>query len=316
MSSSFNVVNYNLRPSKAIQRALVFEGLQLLSNTLSLPKALYVGMGSVWFTDFMLAHKSLHIRDMISIECDEIGYKRAKFNRPFKTVDVKEGNTRDELPKLLSDGKMTSRPWVCWLDYDGSIGEGELEDIRRMIEKAPNNSILLITANARASNIADRPIDRPGIIQNLFEAVVSDELDKDSCSAKKFPITLSSLLHDYMMSIFSKSGRQGQCIRTFNIIYEDTSPMVTVGVVLSAGTSTSMIKDIVESPDWPALISMKIEAPHLTLREADKLQAELPRRQGLTRKSVQRMGFDLKDEQIKAFEKFYKYYPAYVEISW
>ena len=53
---SFDAVNYSLRPSKTIQRQLVFEGVRMLQVALDPVKA-YIGFGSIWFTDFVMAHK-------------------------------------------------------------------------------------------------------------------------------------------------------------------------------------------------------------------------------------------------------------------
>jgi hypothetical protein len=67
---SFDAVNYSLRPSKSIQRQLVFAGVRALQDSLD-PAQVYVGFGSIWFTDFVMAHKMLRIDDMVSIEGDE-----------------------------------------------------------------------------------------------------------------------------------------------------------------------------------------------------------------------------------------------------
>lgn len=70
---SFDAINYSLRPSKSIQTQLVFDGVRLLQDRLDLERLTYVGFGSIWFTDFVLAHKILRIDDMGSIEGDDIG---------------------------------------------------------------------------------------------------------------------------------------------------------------------------------------------------------------------------------------------------
>ena len=100
--ASFDVVNYSLRPSKAIQRRLVFEGIRKLQLSLGLDRLLYVGLGSVWFADFTLAHQLLDVRDMISLEENEIGFSRARFNAPYATVQVRHGSTS---PDYSRDGR-------------------------------------------------------------------------------------------------------------------------------------------------------------------------------------------------------------------
>ena len=59
---SFDVVNYSLRPNKSIQRTIVFEAVSILQGWLRLENLLYIGFGSIWFTDFQLAHKFLRVK--------------------------------------------------------------------------------------------------------------------------------------------------------------------------------------------------------------------------------------------------------------
>ena len=66
--ASFDVVNYSLRPSKSIQRQIVFNGIRLLMERMKLECPVYIGFGSVWFSDFLVAHKMLGINDMRSME--------------------------------------------------------------------------------------------------------------------------------------------------------------------------------------------------------------------------------------------------------
>ena len=182
--ASFDVVNYSLRPSKAIQRRLVFEGIRKLQLSLDLDRLLYVGLGSVWFTDFALAHQLLDVRDMISLEEDEIGFSRARYNAPYATVQVRRGPTSRILPELLEDDDITSRPWVVWLDYDSEFDETLRDDTRLLVEQAPANTTLLITFNANETKYGAAG-ERPDRLRDLFGAVVPDELAKRQCKAPR-----------------------------------------------------------------------------------------------------------------------------------
>jgi len=109
---SFDVVNYSLRPSKSVQRQVVFEGVRRLQSVLDWAGLVYVGFGSIWFTDYVMAHKLLGIDDMVSIESDEIGYRRAVFNSPYATVRVLQGLASEVLPTLYDDALVARRPWL------------------------------------------------------------------------------------------------------------------------------------------------------------------------------------------------------------
>jgi hypothetical protein len=313
--ASFNIVNYSLRPNKSIQRSLVFDGIKTLQACLNIDELIYIGFGSIWFTDFTLAHRELRIRDMISIEGDEIGAKRANFNRPFKTVRIESGFSNDVIPKLLLDKKLQSKPWLMWLDYDRSLEESTVDDIRAVIEGAPQNSIFLITINASGGPIAKAPKNRPQRIKSLLGAVVPDDLSQDACQEDRLPSTLGKLLEDFMISTAVSAARPGGFVPAFRLIYKDGTPMVTVGGLLPAKGAVPAAREATTSVTWPGFPSIPIIAPHLTLREAAVLQAELPRKRSLDRKAVQRLGFDLEEEQIKAFERYYRYYPAFAQIT-
>ena len=158
--ASFDSVNYSLRPSKSIQRQLVFEGVRILQSHLDLDRLVYVGFGSIWFTDFVMAHKLLGIDDMVSIESNRIGFCRAVFNSPYATVRVREGISSNVLPTLYDDGVIARRPWMIWLDYDCEFNETIRDDTRSVIENVPANSILLITFNGnemKYGQATDRP---------------------------------------------------------------------------------------------------------------------------------------------------------------
>ena len=103
---SFNAINYSLRPSKTIQRALVFAGVRALQSQMQLENLVYIGFGSIWFTDFTLAHKELLVDEMISIEAHEVGFRRAEFNRPFSGIRVLKGLSNEILPTLYADEEL------------------------------------------------------------------------------------------------------------------------------------------------------------------------------------------------------------------
>jgi hypothetical protein len=312
--SSFNVVNFSLRPNKAIQRSLVFEALRLLQRDLNLENLLYVGMGSIWFADFQQAHKALHIDDMISIEADEIGFKRAKFNQPYKTVRVQSGYTYEVLPSLLSDSRLSTRPWLIWLDYTVSLNESVVGDIRRIVEGAPPNSILLTTFSASGRALG-KPAHRPARLRALLGSVVPDDLATDACTDERLWDTLLDLTANFMVSVAASAARPGGFIPAFRLAYRDTTPMATVGGVLPSKGAVPAMKAVVSSAAWPAIAKEPITAPLLTLKEAAVLQAQLPRTKALDREVIQKLGFDLHDDQVRSFERYYRYYPIYAQIA-
>jgi hypothetical protein len=90
--------------------------------------------------------------------------------------------------------------------------------------------------------------------------------------------------------------------------------MVTVGGILPAKGAVPAAMEAVNRTDWPCRPKKAIKAPHLTIREAVVLQSQLPSADKLSREDVRRLGFDLEDEQIEAFEMYYRQYPAFAQI--
>lgn len=313
--TSFNPINYSLRPSKIIQRTLAFEGLARLKTSLELEDILYVGFGSVWFADFHVAHKSLGIQDMISIEEDPITVRRAIFNQPFKTVTVIEGRSSLVLPKLYANRTYHKRPWLVWLDYTKALDEETVEEFRLAVEKLPQNSVLLATFNALASNYGQAPVDRPGRVKTLLGSVVPDDLSPEQCSSRLISETLADLSLKFLMSEAADIRRPGGFLPAFKLPYADNAAMVTIGGIFPAKGAVVAAESVIEDRDWPGIASGQISVPHLTLKEVAVLQSQLPTSTPLDRATVKNLGFDLKDEELRAFERYYKQYPSFVRVA-
>ena len=311
--ASLGTVNYSLRPSKNIQRQLVFDGIRLLQGSLSLENPVYIGFGSVWFTDFTIAHKLLGVRDMVSIEGNDILSKRAAFNAPYATVTVKHGMSGAILPELFADDALRTRPWIIWLDYVSALDEAVRDDIRAVIENAPKDSLLLITFNGHEMSYG-RGSERPDRLHDILGAVVPDDLAKNACQGDRMQAALADLTLDFMTSTAAEMSRPGGFVPAFRVIYQDGAPMVTVGGILPAKGAARVAADVVGRPDWPGKPEAPIKAPHLTMREAAVLQAQLPSNEPLSRQIVQDLGFDLEDEELQAYERYYRQYPAFAQI--
>lgn len=313
--ASFDSINYSLRPSKCVQRGLVFEGLRCIINSLALENPIYVGLGSIWFTDFAQAHKVLDINDMFSIEADPIGFRRAAFNKTYRTIRVMEGRTGDRLPDILEIDAFGMRPWVIWLDYDSALDEEIVEDMRWVIINAPTNSVALFTFSASQNAYGKRPNQRPKRIQTLLGDVVPDELLKNRCTKDTLPATLINFTSDFLKSEAADAARPGGFIEAFRLMYDDSTTMLTVGGILPGTEAAPEAGALVSNPSWKCIVDEVIQAPQMTLREIAILQSELPAVSALTRARIQDLGFDLNEQQVRSFQKYYKYLPTFAEIA-
>lgn len=314
--SSTNFVDFGVRQNKSIERALVFENLLTLVDTLALKKLIYVGLGSVWFADFTLAHKELHIDRMISVESDPIIYARAKFNKPYRTLRVIHGESGVILPGLLKVAALVRRPWVVWLDYDKDVEEGRRDELAFLIRNLPNNSFLIVTCNAQGRKYGQSKTDRVATLNDLLGDAVEAGLTGGSVDTEvKFMNVLRGSLERFMISVGLQSARPGGYQPAFNMAYQDGTPMVTVGGFLPSPTNAAAASLVVASESWTGRQASPIITPPLTAKEVAALQAQLPRSSQLTRKRVQGLGFDLADEQIELFERYYLKYPVFAQVA-
>jgi hypothetical protein len=313
--SSTNLVNFSLRQNKSIERAIVFDCISSVMRLLELRNPVYVGFGSVWFSDFILAHRLLGIRDMVSIERDEIIFKRAEFNRPYKTLEVKQGESAEVIPDLLKRPSLASRPWIIWLDYDNEMNEVKLGELVRLIQILPPNSFLITTFSAQAGKYG-KIADRAEFINGLFgNAAPENEDPLDYRSQNTLMGILAESTERYLLSQAISSGRRGSPVPAIRLIYRDSMPMVTVGSILPAPENYDSVKYMVAEPDWPGRLTELIQAPPLTPKEVLELQSHLPSEERLARKDLVAMGFDLQDEQLRSFVDHYLRYPQFAQVA-
>ncbi|HEX8376172.1 MAG TPA: O-methyltransferase, partial [Pedobacter sp.] len=148
--TSFEKFNYGLRPAKNIERKMMADGFRRLSGFGKVNEYTYIGMGSLYFTDFTLFHRLLNFRRMISIESsDKEKYqKRFDFNKPFRSIEIKFGRTSSELPKLKWKDKA-----VVWLDYDGKLEMECINDIILLCANAASGTFICFSVNVDPTKV-------------------------------------------------------------------------------------------------------------------------------------------------------------------
>lgn len=315
--ASFETINYALRPNKCVERKIIFETLMGLSSTFDFSKYQYLGMGSMWFVDFILAHKNLGIEDLISFELAEYS-PRAVFNRPYNNIKVFAG--------AVADGITTidwTKPAIVWLDYDsGPENPAVFEDSATVASKINAGSILMVTVNAHmgripAQNAEGEKLDRhQGLASLLGDAAPSAE-EFQHINLKNYHNVLATCLTRHIERAHRRSGRGGKFISFLNYYYKDNAPMITVGGMfvdehheeaLKANRCFSGSKYI-----GPGLYP--IQVPPLTHRERISLDALLPTTESLKEGDIlKQLGFQLPQSQLDDYAKFYKLYPSYGEV--
>ena len=313
--SSFDTVNYAIRPNKSVERTIAFAGLVRLSHILDLSKYRYIGLGSLWFVDFIMAHKLLGITDMISMERSEMGYKRSLFNRPISCIKVLAGETTLLIPTL----GLESMPSLLWFDYDSSIGGPVVRDIELLAPKCAPNSVLIVTISAKKHDLPtkdenDSSIDTETSLRRIAGDLVPTPLAPKRLQPSNYPKLLCEVLTNQLIGATVNSGRSETFIKLFDMVYSDGTPMVTVGGVVASADRVDSIRQLIASPSWEGILTETIAIPPLTMREKLALDQMMPSPLPPTDAEMNRIGFHLKREQIDTYHRHYLHYPMFGEV--
>jgi len=319
---SFEEFNYALRPNKNVERKMVMDCLLSLKDKFGLHTYRYIGFGSMWFCDFILAHKMLGINELISIEIKEHA-ERALFNRPYKCIKVMGGMSSDVLEKIGVD----KRKSIVWLDYDSKLGGPVLKDLQFLCRNAKGGTFLIATVNAHVKqldNVSD--IDGNQLYRlEALEYIVGDPdllptgITSNDLTIEEFPSIVSKILFERINSSIVKSGRSERFLPIFNISYADSTPMVTVGGIIGNGDSEEKI-DYVELSSKFYIVKKEdqvvISVPPLTQKEKLTIDQLFPSPTVPTEGEMKSlMGFSLRKEILQAYRLLYLHYPTFGEVQ-
>lgn len=354
--SSTDHVNFSLRINKNVERKLMFEGLLELRRSFEMKNYKYIGLGSIWFIDFVMAHKKLTIDKMISMEEDEKTYTRANFNKPFNCIDIRDEVSNNIIPRLdLSD-----EPVLAWLDYDSDLDGPFFDDFSHLCEKAKSGSVIIATVNAHPNNFVDQSSNPDQVINSIgsiiesdvsksqkieaiknevestqdnlrrrldgLEETVDEELipfgiTKRDLTLSNAPKTIAKILQNSIRKVISNNARDVTYRNIFNFSYRDGAPMVTIGGMIVNDEDAGELN---ESNVWDLhFISgdgnqVNIDLPNLTLQEKKALDSLLPKsgNQVLNQQEIENeYGFQLDQNEVESYFKFYRYYPTYSEVQ-
>ena len=308
---SYRKVNYTLRPAKNIERKMIAEACSRLQAFGSLLDYRYIGFGSPFFSDFRLFHKALGFRVMINIESESGDSLRFEFNRPFCCIRMMYGKSSDVLPQLGWKGRQS----VVWLDYDQRLGMDMLEDIDYVTANLEAPSVILITVESKAAAFAKDGEKVAVFLDELGDSLAGD-IGRRDLAQTRFARTLHRVIDDRIRETLSeRNAASDECRRieykqVFNFVYDDGTPMLTVGGVLVERRDL----DIFTACDFSSLgyfsagrDAYEIVAPRMTFKEQRHLDAQLPgssaQSPGLTR------------DDVDAYRQVYRYFPAFTEVE-
>jgi hypothetical protein len=311
MPSSYESINYALRPAKNIERRMLCEVFRKLVEFGRLESYTYIGFGSAYFSDFSLFHKSLRITSNVSIERDVKNKKRFEFNRPYKCIRLEFGESNQILPKLTWDMRT-----IIWLDYDYKLDQGILTDVAFVCSNALSGSIIVVTVDAKPEELSKR-------IQSLRSRVEEQKLPQGLSEAKlgewgTASISRRIIVNEIEETINARNGGKQAGARflykqLFNFHYADGAKMLTVGgIIYDEGQAELEAKCGFEQLDFVKIGEepFTIEVPNLTLKEIRHLDRQLPCAD-LTEVEAPSVPAD----DIRRYAQIYRYFPAFVEAE-
>jgi hypothetical protein len=310
-SSSDRKINYNLRPSKSIERKMILEVLKEVCTPQVAKQYRYIGFGSSFFTDFKLFHRGLNLSDMISIESKKSNEARVKFNKPFSCIKLESGHSKDVLPKL--DWK---KKFIAWLDYETSLKEYMFEDLETCTNNAKSNSFLLFTLRRDFGDQTKKEFENE-FGQNVFTGLKEEDLSPANSATtirKMFVNKINDILHNAYAAY--PADERLVFKQLFDFTYKDEAKMYTFGGIFILAKEEKSFKnynfnsfDFVNTSNFPYDISF----PIITNKEYHTLNDKLPssRKKFLTNKKIE----FIPAEHKESYYNTYKFYPAFIEIT-
>lgn len=333
---NFERINYSLRPAKHIERKMFCETFARLSILDNIKNYRYIGMGSAYFSDFSLFHKTLGLNKLVSIEgaSDNKSKQRINFNKPFACVDVKFGWTTKVLPRLPW-GKWNEKS-IVWLDYIDKLKEFMFNDINTVLFKIKPGSVFLISVDISEDDERDEK-KNPGNrlsakqfkLKMLAENVGSERIPKRAndlvLNIENNRSVIREIIHNaFLSAIKIRNGglpeaEQVKYKQLFNLHYRDSADMLTVGGIIYTKEQKKMVDEMFVHLDFIRANDdcFSINVPKLTYREIHALDKVLPQIKSVRKKRGKSdlSKIPLSNIDKKNYESIYRYFPTFAETN-
>ncbi len=329
MSGSYRIINYALRPAKAIERRMLCAAFKRLHPFQRIEDYRYVGFGSIYFSDFQLLHRELGITDMLSIEKDLSAKACFRFNRPYKCIKLKFAPSAEVLPRL-NWGRQT----ILWLDYDDRLNGNILGDIATVCLRATSGSMIVISVNAHPDaepskeerdqyrEATGKPFDLGDYRLRIAKELIGEKLPVGTSGADLRGQELARVFRDVIDSAIAEQlsirnamlpvEKKIHYQQLFHFRYKDGAQMLTVGGILYHAPE----KQVVTACNFDTLPFIRtgrehfgIKAPCLTTKEIRHLNSQLPKSSSA---ELRVPGVPVAD--IKQYAEVYRFFPTFSEI--
>lgn len=310
---SFVRANFAVRLNKGIERKLIFRVLGHLADRFPLPTYKYLGMGSMWFMDFLLADRHLGIKRMVSFEFNQADANRARSNIPLSVIRVRSGEIGAHLRRV----KMEKDRSVCWLDFDNPVDDENLDTSTEAAGRMRSGSVLIVTVAAKKPPHTTTLTREQWLRERFLDAVPATlparYFDDENLNA--YPTHLAELLQEMLREALRTSSGDRSYKPLFAFVYRDGRSMVTVGgMVVNPRDAIRLATSAAVKLDYVHSNVTVLEAPLLTAREKALLDTLLPSPRISVRRA-RRFGVRLPPEMLAAYTRWFREYPLFAEVE-
>jgi hypothetical protein len=311
---SFEAINYSLRPNKNVERKLIARILHAIGKSprFDWHEYRYLGLGSMWFVDFVMMHKSIGISDLVTIEKEQSRARRVAFNVPFSCVQVRIGMSTSVIRELAWDKRT-----IAWLDYDDQLRSYMFDDLNEIVVKSTSGDIIMVSVNAETSqlNVIENGVvvDPMTVLRGLVNPTYIPVDAGKRLSRNQFPALVGEVMFNFLKSSVLSTTGDLDFFPLFNFAYADGAKMVTYGGMIVDANDHKIMKDLVlQSFEFMAQHGQfEIQVPHLTLKEKLEMDRRMP---CASAPKPEELPFELKPTEIEAYMKFYRDYPVFSEF--
>jgi hypothetical protein len=307
-TASYRKVFYDLRPAKQVERRMIIDTLQILSEGgFRIRDYQYTGMGSTYFVDFVLLYRLLGLTRLLSVEYDKRITKRVEFNKPFADIEIKMDTIGTVIQSLDIDTKQ-----ILWLDYDSKLQAYMLSDLIAAATRLAVGSILLITVDVNPPNDEGPPSWREYFDEVAGDLVPFGVTNEDFALSELAVTTARILFNAISNGIAGRNSVRFEYL--FNFDYSDGHRMLTIGGMLASPREANMVRGCDFSTATYLRRSVddrpyEIRVPRITRKERLYLDHHMP-----SASDWSPADFELSDEDVASYRNVYRYYPAYAEL--
>ncbi len=325
MAGSSVKVNYSVRTSKSIERKMMCEMIARLEHFSRVSEYRYIGMGSKFFTDFVLMHKTFGITDMYSLETkrSEDDIKRFSFNKPFNCIKMIFKNSKEWL-------NSTQFPWkekrdVIWLDYDGSFSINQITDLELCVKKVKSGSVVFVSTNVSFIN-EFRELSPKKRLEKYTELVKNGDYTnhltaKDMAGDNIFKVvadTFNVAVNNGISECNKVIQKDSKLLNVDQIAYflyaDSSTPMITLGWIVYNNFDKEEIGKCgmcdLEFSRKCGDAPYSITVPVLTYKEIAVLNKNMPD----CSYPIEEASF-LSQDEVEGYKKIYRYYPTTIETG-